>query len=66
MELTKEQKKIIKQANIIEKAFEKIIDLGGHMVVNIGGNPFDVWAMARGNKNHNAKLGHGEFIITLS
>lgn len=39
MALSKKQKAIIKQADIIEKAFEKIIDLGGHMVVNIEGKP---------------------------
>lgn len=65
MELTKEQKKIVKQADIIEKAFEKIISLGGHMVVNIEGEAHDVWAMVRGDENHKAKINHAEFLITL-
>ena len=65
MELTKEQKKVIKQADIIEKAFEKIIDLGGHMVVNIDGEVYDIIGMARGEENYNAKFGPNEFIIIL-
>lgn len=65
MELTKEQKKTIKQADIIEKAFEKILDLGGHMVVNIDGEVYDMIGMARGDENHNAKLGPNEFMIIL-
>ena len=65
MALSKEQKAIIKQADIIEKAFEKIIDLGGHMVVNIEGEAHDVWAMVRGDENHHAKFNHGEFIIIM-
>ena len=65
MALTKEQKKIVKQADIIEKAFEKIIGLGGHMVVNVEGKAHDVWAMVRGVENHNAKFNHAEFIIVM-
>jgi len=65
MEFTKEQKKVIKQADIIEKAFEKILDLGGHMVVNIDGEVYDMIGMARGDENHNAKLYPNEFMIIL-
>ena len=65
MNLSKNQKKTIKQADIIEKAFEKIVELGGYMAVNIDGELHEVWAMARGDENHNVKIGHAEFIIVL-
>lgn len=65
MNLSKNQKKTIKQTDIIEKAFEKIVELGGHMAVNIDGELHEVWAMARGDKNHNAIIRHAEFIIVL-
>ena len=65
MEFTKEQKKVIKQADIIEKAFEKIIELGGHMAVNIDGELHEVWAMAKGDESHNVEINPAEFIIVL-